>query len=77
MIEQGVPGVRSGEDLRQIEGIVRDRLGGRIADFLLSAAAGGLVLHGRSRTYYTKQLAQQIVMEIARQPIEANQIEVH
>ena len=37
---------------------------------------GGLVLYGRTRTYYAKQLAQHEVMGRSRLPIRANSIDV-
>jgi len=37
---------------------------------------GELILRGRTRTYYAKQLAQQAVMEATALPIRANEIEV-
>jgi len=36
----------------------------------------GLVLRGRSSTYYAKQMAQQVAMEMTGMPILANEIEV-
>jgi len=37
---------------------------------------GGLILRGRCRTYYVKQLVQHAVMEASDRPILANEIEV-
>jgi hypothetical protein len=36
----------------------------------------GLVLHGRVPTYYSKQLAQHLIMAMTDLPIVANKIEV-
>jgi hypothetical protein len=36
----------------------------------------GVILRGRSRTFYEKQLAQHALMQITRLPILANEIEV-
>jgi hypothetical protein len=36
----------------------------------------GLVLKGRVRTYYAKQVAQHLVMQLTELPILANEIEV-
>jgi hypothetical protein len=52
-------------------------LQGRIHDFWLMVRGHGLVLQGRARTYYAKQLAQHAVMEAAALPILANEIEVY
>ena len=61
----------------QLEMRVRVRLGGQIRDFRVVCREGGLVLQGRSRTYYAKQLAQHVVMEVTSFPIIANEIEVY
>jgi hypothetical protein len=52
------------------------RLSGQVHEFRLVVGAGGLVLRGRARTYYAKQLAQHAVMEATGLPILANKIEV-
>jgi len=61
----------------QLETRIRVRLGGQIRDIRVVCQEDGLVLHGRSRTYYAKQLAQHVVMEITNIPISANEIEVY
>ena len=60
----------------QLEMRVRVRLGGQIRDFRVMCREGGLILQGRSQTYYAKQLAQHVVMEVTSIPIIANEIEV-
>ena len=62
--------------LRDLVGKVKARLCGRIEDFRVDSGHGGLVLAGRSRTYYAKQLAQEFVRELIDQRIVANEIEV-
>jgi hypothetical protein len=59
-----------------IEAQVQTRLNGRVQYFRLQAVEDGLVLRGRSRTYYAKQLAQHAVMTVTRIAIVANRIEV-
>jgi hypothetical protein len=61
----------------QLEMRVRVRLGGQIRDFRVMCREGGLILQGRSQTYYAKQLAQHVVMEVTSFPIIANEIEVY
>jgi hypothetical protein len=61
---------------RQLETRIRVRLGGQIRDIQVACRDDGLVLLGRSRTYYAKQLAQHLVMEVTSIPIIANEIEV-
>jgi hypothetical protein len=66
----------SAEQIAELELHVRYRLGGRVRDFELAPAERGLILRGRTRSYYAKQLAQYAVMEVAGQAIAANEIEV-
>jgi osmotically-inducible protein OsmY len=61
----------------ELEMRIRVRLGGQIRDFRVVCREEGLVLQGRSRTYYAKQLAQHVVMEVTSIPIIANEIEVY
>ena len=60
----------------ELEETVKTRLNGRVRAFRLSMEAEGLILHGKTRTYYAKQLAQQTVMSITTVRIQANEIEV-
>jgi len=60
----------------QLETLIRVRLGGQIRDIRVVCRDDGLVLQGRSRTYYAKQLAQHAVMEVTSIPIIANEIVV-
>ena len=51
--------------------------GGRIRDLHVSYRGGRIVLRGRSRTHYAKQLAQQAVLDVAEGPPDlANRIVV-
>lgn len=60
----------------ELETLVQRRLGSRIRDFHILVRPNGLILQGRSPTYHAKQLAQHATMEVAQQPILANDIEV-
>ena len=62
--------------LFELEANVQCRLGGRLRDFRLVFEEHGVILQGRARTYYAKQLAQHAVMEGTNLPILANEIEV-
>jgi hypothetical protein len=64
------------QTLARIEETVQCRLSGRVRNMELLLSEGGLVLRGRARTYYAKQLAQHAVMEVSDFPILANEIEV-
>jgi hypothetical protein len=63
--------------LDELEGRLQDELIGRVRDFRLVLGEGGLVLLGRSPTYYAKQLAQEAVMRVTNWPIVANDIDVY
>jgi hypothetical protein len=55
---------------------VQAELGPRIRDFEIVGRPRGLVIRGRTSTYYAKQLVQHLVMRLSRQPILANEIDV-
>jgi len=62
--------------IAELERVVTSRLNGRVAAFQLISESQGLVLRGTARTYYAKQMAQHMVMELSALPIVANGIEV-
>lgn len=55
---------------------VQAELGGRVRDFEVLSSAEGLILRGRTNTYYAKQLAQHAVMRIGLARVVANEIDV-
>ena len=55
---------------------LRSRSGRSITDFRIQIEEHGLVLWGRTHTYYSKQLAQMVAVEVSGLPIVANKIEV-
>ena len=69
-------GPPTSESVTELETLVQSRLAGRVAEFHVTLEEQGLVLRGRTRSYYAKQLAQQAVMEATSVPILANEIEV-
>ena len=64
------------ELVQRVVARLRSRLGGQIRDFQLLDHEDGLVLRGVVRTYYGKQMAQEVVMEVSGRLILANDIEV-
>jgi hypothetical protein len=60
----------------ELESRIQDQVGGHLHGFQVVIRDGGLVLRGRTSTYYTKQLVQHAVMEATSLPIVANEIEV-
>jgi hypothetical protein len=63
--------------LEHLQRAVQDEMGSRVRAFeLVRRDDGGLILKGRTRTYYAKQMAQHLVMRSSNEPILANEIEV-
>jgi hypothetical protein len=56
--------------------LVQGELRGRVKSFQLLIGAKGIVLEGRTNSYYAKQLAQHTVMRLTDLPVTANDIEV-
>jgi len=65
---------RSREEMTELERRLGREFQGRIREFRLVAREGGLVLQGRTHTFYLKQLAQHTVMRVMELPILANEI---
>lgn len=64
------------EQLDRIGQRMQHQLSGRLHGFHLKQGRAGLILRGRVRTYYAKQLAQHAVMAATDLPIMRNDIEV-
>lgn len=70
------PGEIQRDEIHRLGVQVRHQLSGRLREFRLELRDCGLVLQGRARTYYAKQLAQHAVMTATDLPILQNEIEV-
>lgn len=68
-------GRRSGE-MNEVEQALRQRLGSRIGELRVRRVPEGLLLYGHSHSYYDKQMAQHLAMEMTALRITDNQIEV-
>ncbi|MFO0945342.1 MAG: hypothetical protein U1D30_05255 [Planctomycetota bacterium] len=55
---------------------VREKLAGRLEDFVVGEVGGKLILEGKAKSYHVKQLAQREVMALTSTPILHNRIEV-
>lgn len=64
------------DEIATAEAHLAKHLRGRLSDISLSVHLGGVVITGRTRSYYVKQLAQHAVMERVSLPIVANEITV-
>lgn len=63
--------------LAQAEALLRHQLGHPIGDLRVVIRQEGVILRGRARSYYAKQLAQEAIMHGLRLPVVANDIEGH
>lgn len=71
------PGIlATDEELGALASQLQQRLCGRVRNFRLVRLEDGLVLHGRTNSYYAKQLAQHAVMSATDCPIYGNEIVV-
>jgi len=62
---------------QRIEGYIESRASGRIRDLHVVCSDHSIVLHGHSRTYHAKQLAQQAVLDLTDgHQVLCNEIEV-
>lgn len=64
------------EDLERIQEEICRNFSRRVHNFRIRAVAEGLILEGRTKTYYGKQLVQHAVMDATDFPILANNIGV-
>lgn len=64
------------EQIDWIEQRIRDEFSQRIHNFRIQAFDDGLVLEGRTKTYYGKQAVLQAVMSATELPILADRIVV-
>jgi hypothetical protein len=64
------------EERARIARQVKRELGNRVLDLEILVEEEGLVLRGRTNTYYAKQLVQHAVMRLTRCRVAANQVAV-
>ena len=64
------------ERVERITTSVRSRLFGRVRDFKVEMCDAGMVLKGRTRSYYDKQVVQHTALEVGHVPLLANEIQV-
>jgi hypothetical protein len=63
-------------DLGRLETLVHDRVWRQVEGLRVEACDNGVVLRGRCRTFYAKQLAQEAVLASSLFALVANHIEV-
>ena len=64
------------ELVQRVVARLQERLGRQVRKFQMSSREDGLILRGQIGSYYGKQLAQEVVMEVSGLPILTNDIEV-
>lgn len=67
---------RCSPKLEEAQTAVRRALGSRLRGFRITLQPGGLILEGKAFNYYTKQMAQHLVMKCFENRILANSIAV-
>ena len=60
----------------QIEQAVQSRTGGRVRGLRVHVVDGGVIISGRTSTYYNKQLVTHAAMEAADDALVMNEVEV-
>ncbi len=68
--------VPASEELVQIQQAIRRDFSLRVNNFRIRTADEGLILEGRTKTYYGKQMVQHAVMDATEFPILSNNIVV-
>lgn len=66
----------SSVDTQSLECCIMKRIGRSILDLQIKVENEGLIMEGTARSYYVKQLAQEVVMEMTNAPIIDNAIHV-
>ncbi|GBD37123.1 hypothetical protein HRbin36_02253 [bacterium HR36] len=69
--------VPADEDLENLQIRLEAVLGSYVREIRLLRRQDGLVLQGRARSFYAKQLAQTVLRRLCEAPVIANEIEVH
>jgi hypothetical protein len=64
------------EEIDRLVTAVQNQMAGRVSDLRLLLRDRGLVLQGRARSYYAKQLAQHAVIMATEFPLLSNDIEI-
>jgi hypothetical protein len=67
---------RASESETHLETHLQVRLGSRVRQLRVVSQNDGVILQGIASTYYAKQLAQHLIMQITNLPLLANEIEV-
>jgi len=60
----------------QVENQLIIRLGRQVRNFHMTPGSYGLILHGHVPSFFGKQMAQEVTMEVTGLLVEANQIDV-
>ncbi len=64
------------ELVQRVVARLQSRLGSQVRDFQMAGREDGLILRGQVGTHYSKQMVQEVVMEVSGLSILANDIEV-
>jgi hypothetical protein len=75
--DAGGPGHLAPDTLAELEEFIRLGFGEPIREFRLSIRDAGLVLREQANSHHSRQLVQQVLMDLNRAPIRSNEIEVY
>ena len=64
------------ELVQQVVARLQSRLGIQVRNFQMSGREDGLILRGQVGTHYSKQMVQEVVMDVSGLAILANDVEV-
>jgi len=67
---------KSFDHLEELETIVMNRLAGHVSQIQMTESADGLTLRGSCKSFYAKQMVQELLMQIGNFRVTANQIAV-
>jgi len=76
MIQSNLVSTNRSEHLEELETIVTTRLAGHVSQFQLIESVEGVTLRGSCKSFYAKQMAQELLMQIGNFQVLVNELEV-
>ena len=76
MIQSNPLSTNRSEHLEELETIVTTKLAGHVSQFQLIESVEGLTLRGSCKSFYAKQMAQELLMQIGGFQVLVNELEV-
>jgi len=76
MSQSNLVSTNRSEHLEELETIVTTRLAGHVSQFQLIESVEGVTLRGSCKSFYAKQMAQELLMQIGNFQVLVNELEV-